>query len=62
MIEKLEGALQLEKAALQKALSPYKRRIKCLNAAISNLKQFNQIADEMNAKPRQVPAKIEEIE
>lgn len=62
MINKLERELQKEIEAKQKAMEPYNKRIKNLKTAISSLKQFNRIADEMNAKSKQIASKIEEIE
>lgn len=61
MISKLEQELQKEIEAKQKAMEPYNKRIKSLKTAISNLKQFNRTADEMNAKSKPTASKIEEI-
>ena len=60
MINVLEQELQREQEAKQKAMAPYNKRIKNLKSAITNLKQFNRTADEMNTKNPYIATKIEE--
>ena len=60
MIKKLEKELQKEIRAKAEAMRPFNNRIKNLKAAIRNLEQFNQTAEEMNAKSPHIATKIEE--
>lgn len=61
MINELEIKLQEEQKAKEKAMQPYNKRIKNLKTAISNLKQFNTTADEMNEADKQEATKIQEL-
>ena len=61
MIKTLERELQKEQKAKEEAMRPYNKRIKNLKQAISNLKQYDLTAEEMNAKSQSIAPKTDDF-